>query len=222
MNTALELVGAVGVPLPSDLRPEHIMRRVSPHKAVSYRELFPTVEPGSLLTGDAPADLQVSFPKRRRDLPLCESSCAPVVLPRLFTVVGKYPSPPAVAVLFVCAGVLGRGDVDPQGGSPVPGPRRQVAAASEQRRGEEAGVGRRGGAVDRGAGDRRCGGYRGDWVSAIFFRLFRRPSLLPVSKYRLAVGSSETLGSSGSLGQGKGGVLLSFLIHAIGRLRSKG
>lgn len=115
MQTALELVGAIGVSLPSDVRPEHIMRRISPHKArsrrrcwccagelsklqpllrteisifsvvvanfrllpaipltnpraglplrvlpqaMSYRELFPTVEPGSLLTGDAPSDIQ--------------------------------------------------------------------------------------------------------------------------------------------------------------------
>lgn len=33
--------------------------RAAVPQAVSYRELFPPVEPGSLLTGDAPPDIQV-------------------------------------------------------------------------------------------------------------------------------------------------------------------
>lgn len=40
VNTALELVGAIGVPLPSDVRSDHIMRRVSPHKVGLRQQLL--------------------------------------------------------------------------------------------------------------------------------------------------------------------------------------
>ena len=61
MTAALELVGALGVASPAEVQPHHVMRRLSPHRAASYEELFPPVEAGALLRGDGPAGLQLSW-----------------------------------------------------------------------------------------------------------------------------------------------------------------
>lgn len=58
VHTALEIVGALGLESPSDLRPFHIMRRTDNGHAHSYAELFPKVERESLLTGEADHFLQ--------------------------------------------------------------------------------------------------------------------------------------------------------------------
>ena len=46
-----ELVAAMGLSHPSELRPRHLSRRVSGEKICSFSELFPTIEPGELLNG---------------------------------------------------------------------------------------------------------------------------------------------------------------------------
>jgi glutamate synthase domain-containing protein 2 len=46
-----ELVAAAGLDHPSQLRPEHFARRVSPHEVRSFAALYPAPEPGDLLRG---------------------------------------------------------------------------------------------------------------------------------------------------------------------------
>jgi glutamate synthase domain-containing protein 2 len=50
-----EMIGAAGLEHPSDLRPQHILRRVSLTKVESFAEVYGFLEPGSLLDGTAPA-----------------------------------------------------------------------------------------------------------------------------------------------------------------------
>ncbi len=47
------LIGAAGLKSPSELGPEHIVRRISSNEVKSYIDLFHFVEPGQLLTGTA-------------------------------------------------------------------------------------------------------------------------------------------------------------------------
>lgn len=47
------LIGAAGLKSPSELGPEHIVRRISRNEVKSYIDLFHFVEPGQLLTGTA-------------------------------------------------------------------------------------------------------------------------------------------------------------------------
>ena len=46
-----ELVGAAGLTHPRELRPQHILRRLSPTEVRSFAELYPALVPGELLTG---------------------------------------------------------------------------------------------------------------------------------------------------------------------------
>jgi glutamate synthase domain-containing protein 2 len=46
-----ELVGAAGLGHPEELRPAHILRRVSPTEVRSFAELYPALAPGELLEG---------------------------------------------------------------------------------------------------------------------------------------------------------------------------
>lgn len=50
----LWVLAAAGLEQPSDLKPELLNRRVSLTEIRSYRELYPYLEPGDLLSGDAP------------------------------------------------------------------------------------------------------------------------------------------------------------------------
>ncbi len=46
-----ELIAAVGLAHPSELRADHFSRRLSPSVVKSFAELYPTLPPGALLTG---------------------------------------------------------------------------------------------------------------------------------------------------------------------------
>lgn len=53
MHSFLEIIGAMGVTNPSDIRPEWIMRRVSHNQVLNYRDIYEYVEPEGLLKGNA-------------------------------------------------------------------------------------------------------------------------------------------------------------------------
>ena len=59
VHSALELVGAMGLTDPAEVTAHHIMRRTTPHTAVSLAELYPPAAPGSLLAGGGPRELAV-------------------------------------------------------------------------------------------------------------------------------------------------------------------
>jgi glutamate synthase domain-containing protein 2 len=46
-----ELIAAAGLGHPNQLRPHHIMRRISPHEVRSFAEIYPFLAPGELLSG---------------------------------------------------------------------------------------------------------------------------------------------------------------------------
>ncbi len=46
-----ELTAAAGLDHPKDIRPVHFSRRVNACEAVTFAELYPTVEPSELLVG---------------------------------------------------------------------------------------------------------------------------------------------------------------------------
>lgn len=48
-----DVIGATGVTNPSDLPRERVMRRISCHEFKSYLDIYPRLEPGSLLQGTA-------------------------------------------------------------------------------------------------------------------------------------------------------------------------
>jgi glutamate synthase domain-containing protein 2 len=54
IESLLELVGAAGLKSPSDLRPHHVFRRISPSDVRHLGEIYPLLEEGSLLSGTAP------------------------------------------------------------------------------------------------------------------------------------------------------------------------
>lgn len=55
VHSFLEVIAAAGIAHPSDIRPWHIMRRVSPTEVKNYEELFGYLQPGSLLQEPYPA-----------------------------------------------------------------------------------------------------------------------------------------------------------------------
>lgn len=50
LEALLEMLSATGLEAPADLRPDHIMRRVSRHHTCSYTQLYPVLKPGELLS----------------------------------------------------------------------------------------------------------------------------------------------------------------------------
>jgi glutamate synthase domain-containing protein 2 len=56
IEAAMELLGAAGIASPTDLRPWHIIRRVSPLEIRHYGEIVDSLEPGELLTGEIPGE----------------------------------------------------------------------------------------------------------------------------------------------------------------------
>jgi glutamate synthase domain-containing protein 2 len=54
VTSLLELLGAAGLARPQDLTPHHIMRRVDGTRALSYFDIFPFIETGSLLFDPVP------------------------------------------------------------------------------------------------------------------------------------------------------------------------
>jgi glutamate synthase domain-containing protein 2 len=51
LKALAELVAAAGLDHPSDIRPDHVWRRVSAQEVRSLADLYPTLEPGELLRG---------------------------------------------------------------------------------------------------------------------------------------------------------------------------
>jgi glutamate synthase domain-containing protein 2 len=54
VKSFFEVLGAAGLASPRDLRPWHIMRRVGPMEVRNYSEIYPFIEPKSLLSKDVP------------------------------------------------------------------------------------------------------------------------------------------------------------------------
>lgn len=52
VRSLFEVLGAAGLSGPRELRPWHILRRVSPNEVRSYAEIYPRIEPGALLRGE--------------------------------------------------------------------------------------------------------------------------------------------------------------------------
>lgn len=50
-----EMIGAMGMARPSDLKPEHIFYRVDAGSSETYADLYHALSPGALLSGDVPA-----------------------------------------------------------------------------------------------------------------------------------------------------------------------
>ena len=53
-----ELVAAAGLKNPADISPAHIFRRVSAREVVSFEQLYPCPDPGTLGRGNAPSEYQ--------------------------------------------------------------------------------------------------------------------------------------------------------------------
>lgn len=57
VETALEIIGSIGLDHPIDLQRSHIMKRIDQHVVMSYAELYPEVDVGCLISGTGPAYL---------------------------------------------------------------------------------------------------------------------------------------------------------------------
>jgi hypothetical protein len=51
IESLAELVAAAGLDHPTEFRPAHFSRRVSPHEVMSFAALYPSLRPGELLDG---------------------------------------------------------------------------------------------------------------------------------------------------------------------------
>ena len=58
INAAMEWIGAAGLTCPSDLRPWHIMRRVSAIETRHFGKFIDYLKPGALLGPDLPKDFE--------------------------------------------------------------------------------------------------------------------------------------------------------------------
>ena len=58
LHSFLEIVGAMGLSNPSDLKPEYIMRRINDRLAKPLSEIFEYLKPGQLLGSDIPKDFK--------------------------------------------------------------------------------------------------------------------------------------------------------------------
>ena len=61
MESLAELVAAAGLDHPTELRPVHFSRRVSPHEVMSFAELYPALEPGELLAGTGDKRFEIAW-----------------------------------------------------------------------------------------------------------------------------------------------------------------
>ncbi len=59
IHAFMELLAAGGLTEPDQVRPDHIMRRMTATEVKSLADVYRFAEPGSLLSADGPADLQV-------------------------------------------------------------------------------------------------------------------------------------------------------------------
>jgi len=67
VESVYELLGAAGLDHPGKVRPHHILRRVGVGNVLSYEEIYPSLEPGAILAGQAPAPLQRLWDEARTD-----------------------------------------------------------------------------------------------------------------------------------------------------------
>ena len=58
MKSFQEMVGALGLDDPSDLKPFHIMRRIGVNDVRPFNKIYEYLEPGQLLTNDIPESYQ--------------------------------------------------------------------------------------------------------------------------------------------------------------------
>ena len=63
VESALEIIGAVGLDDPNQLQPEHVNKRVSSLQVLNYSQIYPLLEKGSLLNGTAPPLFQAIWDK---------------------------------------------------------------------------------------------------------------------------------------------------------------
>ncbi|CAN2534892.1 hypothetical+protein [Methylocapsa aurea] len=62
-----ELAAAAGLDHPSQFAPEHFCRRISPHEAASFAELYPAPAPGAFLAGEIDARFADAWRRARAD-----------------------------------------------------------------------------------------------------------------------------------------------------------
>jgi hypothetical protein len=62
-----ELVAAAGLEHPSQLKPQHFMRRAAPGRVVSFADLYRVLEPGELLAGTDHPRFQTAWKLARAD-----------------------------------------------------------------------------------------------------------------------------------------------------------
>jgi hypothetical protein len=62
-----EIIAAAGLDHPRDLRPWHIVRRVSPTEVRTYAEVFDYLQPGDLLAGRVPDGYRRAWDAARPD-----------------------------------------------------------------------------------------------------------------------------------------------------------
>ncbi|MGD9904843.1 MAG: FMN-binding glutamate synthase family protein [Vicinamibacterales bacterium] len=67
VKSFFEVLGAAGLHEPGDLKPWFVMRRVTAAEVRSYNELYPPLEPGSLLTGEVTPSLARAWATARAD-----------------------------------------------------------------------------------------------------------------------------------------------------------
>jgi glutamate synthase domain-containing protein 2 len=61
MESVVEMLGAMGIKHPDDLRPHHIRKRISEHETRTYAELYPGLQKGDLLGSAIPHDYKTSL-----------------------------------------------------------------------------------------------------------------------------------------------------------------
>jgi glutamate synthase domain-containing protein 2 len=67
MKSFLEMVGAMGLDNPSDIKPHHVMRRVSDHCVKTLSDIYKYLEPGELLGEMIPGHLKADWKRARED-----------------------------------------------------------------------------------------------------------------------------------------------------------
>jgi len=69
LKSVAEIIGAMGINSPEELRPWHILRRISETEVKSYAEIFEFIRPGSLMSGgeNVPASYKRALQAARAD-----------------------------------------------------------------------------------------------------------------------------------------------------------
>jgi hypothetical protein len=67
VKSFFEVLGAAGLHDPRELKPWYVMRRVSSGEVRSYRDIYPPIEPGALLTSKIEGSLGKAWDVARPD-----------------------------------------------------------------------------------------------------------------------------------------------------------